>query len=187
MEWIWITFLLLMFVLAGLLFIRISLKFHLIILPIEKRLTLVAYLGFLPVYRKRIDFNHLADGETGLAHVEKKAEEFLRQQNRDDNKKRNLNLHQLVQMGRAITIHKMNSMMRVGTGNASSTGSVAGGLIAIGSLLEQLINQLFTIKKPAHFRVEPSFQMPCFHVHADGIFSFRLGKAIYVWLRYVNR
>lgn len=186
MKWIWIALLLLMIILVGLLFIKISLRFQLEILPIDKRLTLVAYLGFLPVYRKHIDFNHMIESETELAKVEKKAEELWKQKSTDV-KKRKLDVHQLLQMGRAVTVHKMNSVMRVGTGNASSTGSIAGGLIAVASLLEQLINHLFIIKKPAHFRVEPSFQVPCFHVLADGIFSFRLGKAIYVWLRYVNR
>ena len=187
MKWILISLIVLIIIVTGLLFMKISLRFHLKILPEDKRLTLVAYFGFLPVFRRQIDFSRIVENEEEWAKVEKKAEEIWKDKVSEGKVKRSLSFSQVMELGRVITVHKMDSIMRVGTGMASSTGSLAGGLMALGTLLEQLLDQLFTIKKPAKFRVEPSFQMPCFHVLADGIFSFRLGKAIYVWLRYVNR
>lgn len=189
MGWIWII--IIIAVLSLLIFIlltsRISLHLKLNIIPSEKRLYLVVYLGFLPIYKKQVDFEEMLESEQELDEMEAKAEKVIRTKWSDIKKAEKPSWDRLLKIGNTLTIHKMESRLYIGTGSASSTGIIMGPLLGITALLEQLIHRVFSVNNPIVLQVEPSFHLKCFQMTANGIFSFRLGKAIYVWLRYVNR
>ncbi|RIU89706.1 DUF2953 domain-containing protein [Oceanobacillus picturae] len=78
-----------------------------------------------------------------------------------------------------VRFHKLVWHTEGGTGDAGSTGLVAGGVWSIkGAIICYLVQHSQMKCKPV-IQVVPHFQQPCFYTKVECIASLRIGQAIY--------
>jgi hypothetical protein len=81
-------------------------------------------------------------------------------------------------MIKSISFHELKWITHFGTGDASSTGALAGGLWAIkGTMIGFLFEQTEWRVQPK-ISVTPHFQQRGLYSEVDCIITIRLGKAI---------
>ncbi|MFD1019044.1 DUF2953 domain-containing protein [Thalassobacillus hwangdonensis] len=188
MKWLLLVVALLVILLLLLIIIKVSIDFRLDYWEEKKAFQVAVYLGFLPVYHKQFDLKDKADFLSGKDDDDKSSEG-----GQPDNEKLKKEIldhrlwNDMKRMANVFTIHQLDSRMIIGTGMASSTGTISGLMMGLAGVLELLFIELFIVKSRPQLKVTPSFQEKCFRVQADGIFSFRIGKAMYVWFRHVNQ
>ncbi|GGA82224.1 DUF2953 domain-containing protein [Ornithinibacillus halotolerans] len=79
---------------------------------------------------------------------------------------------------KSITIHQLIWKTHIGTGDASSTGILSGGVWMIKGTLVGTLNELTHLKSNPQISVIPHFQQRGLYSEVDCIVSIRLGKAI---------
>ena len=85
------------------------------------------------------------------------------------------------------TVHQFKWQTYVGTGNASSTGMVAGGLWGVkGYIMRLMYNHQRVVCEPT-INVYPLFQQKELRINASCMVSIRIGQAIYIFLKVMRK
>lgn len=86
-------------------------------------------------------------------------------------------------MMKSIVIHQLSWRTDFGTGNATSTGIMSGGVWMMKGTLVSFIHELSNLSCQPKISVTPHFQQRGLYSEIDCIVSIRLGKAIHTGLR----
>ncbi|MRH42848.1 DUF2953 domain-containing protein [Aquibacillus halophilus] len=85
-----------------------------------------------------------------------------------------------------ISVHQLDWDTKVGTGDASNTGLLTGGIWAVkGGIVGLMVNHMRFITKP-NVLVTPYFQHRLVHTEVECILSVRLGQTIYAIIQMIK-
>lgn len=82
-----------------------------------------------------------------------------------------------------LTFHRLDWKTNFGTGEASSTGLVIGGLWGIKGILMSYLSEHSRLKCHPHTNVLPHFQQKLMSSTFNCIVSIRIGQAIYAFIK----
>ncbi|WP_343042075.1 DUF2953 domain-containing protein [Ornithinibacillus caprae] len=83
--------------------------------------------------------------------------------------------------------HELNWQTTIGTGNASSTGILTGGMWTLKGSIIALLNELGNVTGHPIISINPNFQMKQLESKIDCIVSIRIGQAIYTVFKAVRK
>ena len=87
---------------------------------------------------------------------------------------------------RNTMIHKLDWITYLGTGDASSTGLISGGLWAVKGAVERSTHLLNTLDCQPQIRLIPYFQHKVFKSDFMCIFSIKIVKAIFILIKMIG-
>ncbi|WP_026906474.1 DUF2953 domain-containing protein [Paucisalibacillus globulus] len=89
-------------------------------------------------------------------------------------------VHMLMLFIKSISIHELKWITQFGTGDASSTGTLTGGVWTLKGAMIGFLFQQTEMKVQPKVSVIPHFQQKGIYSEVDCIVTIRLGKAIHI-------
>ncbi|WP_010099194.1 DUF2953 domain-containing protein [Ornithinibacillus scapharcae] len=190
MAWI-IILITLVIILFILLWFRLKIKIHYCFQKNNHHLLISVYYTKLRLLHRKIDLN--GDDTEEFSFIL----EFLQEVTEDkltgfkDMVKNILGQLKLAKnmvtiMLKKITFQELNWNTHIGTGDASTTGLVTGGVWMIKGGLLGFVSELSNVDCKPNLAITPHFQQKGLFSQVDCIVTIRLGKAIFTTMRVIR-
>jgi hypothetical protein len=183
MVWLIILCILLLLIVILLLF-QLKIRIQYCFQKNNHHIVLHVYYMKIRVFHRKINFNEYAIDETELMNIiqdfktkDKKfnVKDMFRNGMSQLKNARNIMLILI----KSISIQKLSWITHFGTGEASSTGTLAGGVWMVKGTLVGLLYEQTEMSCQPKISVIPHFQQKGLYTEVDCIVSIRLGKAIH--------
>ncbi|MFD2627873.1 DUF2953 domain-containing protein [Oceanobacillus kapialis] len=171
---VWIIAIVILIIIILLLLTRIYLTVKLIYTTDERRVELRINVLRICIFRKQIPLESTSHREpiqlsfSTMKDILRREFDMVKELGKSANK-----------VLRHLYFHKLVWHTEGGTGEAASTGLIAGGIWSIKGAITCYFVQQSTMKCKPVIRVIPHFQQQCYYTRFECIASLRIGQAIH--------
>lgn len=106
---------------------------------------------------------------------------------KDSFKKMKISLATMKRLLAKSWFHQLNWQTTIGTGNASSTGIVIGGIWTLKGMMISYLKEVGNISGNPKIKITPNFQLKQLESKFDCIVSIRIGQAIYTVMKSIRK